>query len=124
MTSRAERPYKSAPTFDKCVPDMSGSYRVTVGAELASQRTWELPKALVTRHSALLASFIQDSPDMDGIELPEVSTAAFANFVDYMRSSIYSLNTLVAGYRAIRANVRNFYVRTACETYTNFVHQH
>jgi hypothetical protein len=104
MTSRAERPYKSAPTSDKRIPDMSGTYKVTAGTDLASQRTWELPKALVARHSDLIASLLQDSPDMDGIDLPEVKPAVFADFVDYMRSSIYSLNTQVAGYRAIRSN--------------------
>jgi hypothetical protein len=42
---------------------------------------------------------VQEKATLSGIAVGD-----FQNFVDYMHSSIYSLNTKVPGYRAIRAN--------------------
>jgi hypothetical protein len=103
-TSRDKQPYKHAGASKKAVPEMAGTHKVTVGAPDAGQRTWELPKALLARHSTLFASLFQDYPNREGTEFPTVSPSDFANLVDYMRSNIYSLNTQVSGFRAIRAN--------------------
>jgi hypothetical protein len=104
MTSRAGRSYKLAGASKKAVPEVAGTYKVTIGTPDAGQRTWELPKALLARHSTFFASLFQDYPNREEPDLLTVSPTDFANFVDYMHSNIYSLNTKVAGYRSIRAN--------------------
>jgi hypothetical protein len=104
MTSKDERPYKHAGASKQGVVEVAGTYSVTVGTQNTSQRTWVLPKALLARHSDLFAFLMRECPDREGTELPAVSPVDFANFVDYIHSSIYSLNTQVAGYRATRAN--------------------
>ena len=104
MTSKDERPYKHAGASKEGVLEVAGTYSVTVGTQDTCQRTWVLPKPLLARHSELFAFLMREYPDREGTELPAVSPADFANFIDYMHSSIYSLNTQVAGYRATRAN--------------------
>jgi hypothetical protein len=104
MTFRAGRPYKHAGVSKTAVPEVAGTHKVTVGTPDAGQRVWQLSKALLAHHSTLFASLFQEYPNREGTDIPTVSPNNFANFVDYMHSNIYSLNTKVAGYRSIRAN--------------------
>ncbi|CAO2648007.1 Nn.00g089290.m01.CDS01 [Neocucurbitaria sp. VM-36] len=82
----------------------TGTIKVIVGSYPQSQRTWILPRALLARHSAFFANHIQDPIAKEPVELQGIEPSDFQNFVDYMHSSIYSLNQQVTGYRAIRAN--------------------
>jgi hypothetical protein len=74
--------------------------KLTIGSSF-TQRVWYLPKSLLTRHSTSLASLCT-SPS---ITLSEIDPRAFANFVDYMRSSIYTLNPQFASYHPIRSHM-------------------
>jgi hypothetical protein len=77
--------------------------KVIVGSDTLTQRTWHLPKALLARHSTSLAKLCHN-PYRNEVTLTDLDARAFANFVDYMRSSIYSLNEHIPGFRAIRHN--------------------
>ncbi|OAL00579.1 hypothetical protein IQ06DRAFT_347933 [Phaeosphaeriaceae sp. SRC1lsM3a] len=74
--------------------------KIIVGPDPVSQRTWTLPKALISKHSSCLALKCSSTT----VELPSVTPHAFANFVDFMHSSIYSVNSQVPDYRPIRAD--------------------
>jgi hypothetical protein len=74
--------------------------KVTVGADAATQRTWYLPKALLLQKSTFLAQLCT-SPFRKEIILEGIDMRAFANFVDYMRSSIYTLNEQIPNFRRI-----------------------
>ncbi|CAG5150423.1 uncharacterized protein ALTATR162_LOCUS2654 [Alternaria atra] len=102
-TSKGPRIYRSADTSNKGVPHIAGTMKIVVGAESKDQRTWELPKALLSRHSDMFKS-IFTADTVSEVQLPTISPDAFANFSSYMHSSIYSTNTKVAGYRSIRAH--------------------
>jgi hypothetical protein len=127
-TSRDKRPYKHAGASKKAVPEVAGTHKVTVGTPDAGQRSWELSKALLARHSTLFASLFQDYPDREGTDFPTVSPNDFANLVDYMRSNIYGLNTQVSGFRAMRANTDACLlgIRLEVERYSNaaLIHLH
>lgn len=75
---------------------------MTVGIE--TQRTWTLSKAPLAESCWLFYFLFSEDPTISEIHLPTVSPHAFADFVDYIRSSIYSVNTHIAGYRSIRAH--------------------
>jgi hypothetical protein len=77
---------------------------VTVGIEPNSQKAWYLPKDLLARHSTWFASRIHIGAVQENATLSGIASSDFQNLVDYMHSSIYSPNTKVPGYRAIRAN--------------------
>ncbi|KAF2828449.1 hypothetical protein CC86DRAFT_273620, partial [Ophiobolus disseminans] len=75
---------------------------ITVGTD-PFQRTWHLPKALLARHSTHLAKLCSN-PYRKEVLLPDIDARAFANFVDYIHSSIYSLNDKVPDFRRLRAS--------------------
>jgi hypothetical protein len=79
--------------------------KVIVGADSATQRTWYLPKALLIRHSTYLAQLCTNSFRKE-ITLEDVDIRAFANFVDYMRSSIYTLNEQIPTFRRIHEGAK------------------
>lgn len=103
-TSKGPRIYRSADTSNKGVPHIAGTMKIVVGAESKDQRTWELPRALLSRHSDMFKSIFTADSTVSEVQLPTISPDAFANFSSYMHSSIYSTNTKVAGYRSIRAH--------------------
>jgi hypothetical protein len=72
---------------------------VTVG-----QRAWHLPRALLARHSTFFAQLCRDPAQCSTTLNAAVDAHAFANFADYMHSSIYTLNPHVTAFRSIRAN--------------------
>ncbi|KAH7088207.1 hypothetical protein FB567DRAFT_620497 [Paraphoma chrysanthemicola] len=91
-TSRSARPL---PTPAR----PTGNITVTL-----NHRTWYLPKALLAQHSTYFATLCRD-PTCNAITLDNsVDSTAFANFIDYIRSSIYTLNSKVANFHAIHAN--------------------
>ncbi|KAF1947690.1 hypothetical protein EJ02DRAFT_449163 [Clathrospora elynae] len=111
MSSMAELAYRSvsssssAPSLSPLSsPPITGTMKVIAGAEPNSQRTWILAKALLARCSMFFASVIREDPKKAEVELAAVDGRDFQNFVDYLYSGIYSLNTQVVEYRAITAN--------------------
>jgi hypothetical protein len=78
----------------------STTIKLTIGST-PTQRVWHLPKALLARHSTTLAHLCAD-PE---ITLSDVDVHAFANFVDYMHSNIYTLNPHVASFHPIRSHI-------------------
>jgi hypothetical protein len=78
----------------------SSTIKLTIGST-PTQRVWYLPTSLLAQHSTSLASLCTD-PE---ITLSDVDAHAFANFVDYMRSNIYTLNPHVASFHPIRSHI-------------------
>jgi hypothetical protein len=78
----------------------SSNIKLTIGST-PTQRVWYLPKALLARHSTTLAHLCADTE----ITLSDIDAHAFANFVDYMRSNIYTLNPHVASFHPIRSHI-------------------
>ncbi|KAH7077662.1 hypothetical protein BKA63DRAFT_592855 [Paraphoma chrysanthemicola] len=73
-----------------------------------NHRTWYLSKALLARHSTYFATLCL-KPTCNAIALDNsVDSTAFANFVDYIHSSIYTLNPQVADFHAIHANCTGY----------------
>lgn len=107
MAAHDQRVYRSASAAN-ITPPITGTLEISVGSDTRSRRTWILPKDLLSRHSTLFAAIIQDSNAKEPVTIHDVEPRDFQNFVDYMHSSIYSLNQQALGYRAIRGNT------TAC----------
>jgi hypothetical protein len=80
----------------------NGKIKLLIDSSASTQRVWYLPKALLSRHSTHLAELCTN-PFRSEIALPAIDPHAFANFVDYMRSSIYTLNSQVHSFHPIRA---------------------
>lgn len=99
--SREHRVYRSATTIYSPLP-ITGLTKIIVGLSPHKTRTWFLPKSNVARHSGFFADLIQAPDASDGVVRLDFEPHVFQNFVDYMHSSIYSLNTQVTGFRAIR----------------------
>lgn len=93
---------------------------VVVGADPVTQRTWHLPKALLTHHSTYLAE-ICTNPFITSVTLEDIDIRAFANFVDYMRSSIYTLNERIPGFRRVHESIEACLLgqKLGCRTYKN-----
>jgi hypothetical protein len=89
-------------TYFKCTPLLlpADTVKLIIGSS-PTQRIWYLPKQLLTRHSTTLTELCT-SPS---IALDEINQHVFANFVDYMRSSIYTLNPQSASYHPIRSHI-------------------
>ncbi|KAG9192883.1 hypothetical protein G6011_11617 [Alternaria panax] len=102
--SQGPRVYRSAATSHKGIPLLPVTMKIIVGSDPANQRTWVLPKAVLSRHSDIFQSIITADDTVSEVHLPTISPNAFADFVSYTHSSIYSTNTQVAGYRSIRAH--------------------
>jgi hypothetical protein len=83
----------------------SGTLKVVIGSDPITQRAWLLPRALLAKHSTYFAKICAKS-ETNEHNLEDVDPRAFANFVDYIRSSIYSLNANTAAFRHVRANVK------------------
>ncbi|KAH7346107.1 hypothetical protein BKA66DRAFT_397679, partial [Pyrenochaeta sp. MPI-SDFR-AT-0127] len=77
---------------------------VTVGSDPSNRRTWVLSKSLLARHSKYIANIIKQDSEEEEVFIIDLEPGEFQNFVDYMYSSIYSLNTHVTGYRATMDN--------------------
>jgi hypothetical protein len=82
----------------------SGTLKVTVGAATVMQRVWTLPKSLLAHHTTFFQRFCTD-PSINEVELKDIDARCFANFVDFMRSSIFSLNKQVPGFKSIRHSI-------------------
>ena len=81
---------------------LSGTMKVTViGSDEDSIRTWFLPKALLDKHSQHFSKLLSQDPERAEVVLEHVEPHDFDNLVAFMRSSIYSLNSKVANYRAV-----------------------
>ncbi|OAL49609.1 hypothetical protein IQ07DRAFT_644756 [Pyrenochaeta sp. DS3sAY3a] len=98
--SREHSVYRSATTIYSPLP-ITGLTEIIVGLSPRKTRTWFLPKSSVARHSSFFADLIQAPDGSDGVVRLHFEPHVFQNFVDYMHSSIYSLNTQVTGFRAI-----------------------
>jgi hypothetical protein len=95
------------PTFSA----LTGTIKLTIGPP-PSQRTWHLPRSLLARHSRTLG-LISANAFQTAVSLPHLDARAFANFVDYMRSSIYSLNEHVPAFRAVPHHTHAYVLGTA-----------
>jgi hypothetical protein len=82
----------------------SGTLKVTVGAATVMSRVWTLPKSLLAHHTTFFQRFCTD-PSIHEVELEDIDARCFANFVDFMRSSIFSLNKQVPGFESIRHSI-------------------
>ncbi|EAT84692.2 hypothetical protein SNOG_08416 [Parastagonospora nodorum SN15] len=93
---------------------------VVVGADPVTQRTWYLSKALLIRHCTHLAE-ICTNPFLTSVTLEDVDIRAFTNFVDYMRSSIYTLNEQIPGYRRVHEGIKACLIgqKLGCMAYSN-----
>jgi hypothetical protein len=103
-THRDRLPYESPFKFDVPLPQPR-VIKVIVGAGPATQRTWYLPKALLLQHSTFLAQLCTN-PFRKEITLEDVDIRVFMNFVDYMRSSIYTLNEQIPNFRRIHEGAK------------------
>ncbi|KAI4656084.1 hypothetical protein J4E93_000801 [Alternaria ventricosa] len=97
------RPYQSGDPSVTSAPVIPGTTKIIVGPE-SNQRTWQIPKAFLIRHSSMFDKIIAANRTISEIHLPTITPNAFADFVLYMNSSIYSPNTVVTGYRSLRAH--------------------
>ncbi|KAF1836967.1 hypothetical protein BDW02DRAFT_481469, partial [Decorospora gaudefroyi] len=93
---------------------------IVVGAPEEGQRTWELPKALLSKHSAFFAAMVKHDSDNEKLEIPTIAPRDFQNFVYFMHSSIYSLNDQVEEYRNIRAHTAACVIGIRLEAKTYF----
>jgi len=74
---------------------------ITVGLA-PDQRTWCLSVTPLAKYSTYFARLTSNNPQLTTHELSDVNHHAFANFVDYIHSGIYSPNTRVPGFRYLR----------------------
>jgi hypothetical protein len=98
--SQALRAFLSGASLDKDTPD---TITLTVGTK--TQQTWTLPKSLLAKQSLVFRSLFTEDIVVSEKELPTITPQAFADFVNFLRSSIYATNTKAEGYSTIRANV-------------------
>jgi hypothetical protein len=105
MSTNKQQRYKSATATPLQYPSPTGTFKIIVGADPVTQRTWYLPKALLMRHSTYFAELCTNPFRINAI-LDDVDVRAFANFVDYMRSSIYTLNEQILGFRRIHEGIK------------------
>lgn len=97
------RPYQSGDPSAKSAPEIPGTMKIIVGPE-SNQRIWQIPKATLLQHSATFDEIIAADETISEIHLPTIASNAFADFDLYMKSSTYSPNTNVTGYRSLRAH--------------------
>ncbi|KAI4959131.1 hypothetical protein J4E86_002852 [Alternaria arbusti] len=97
------RPYQSGDPSVTSAPEVPGTMEIIVGPE-SNQRTWHIPKARLIRHSSMFDGIIAADRKISEVQLPTITPNAFADFVPYMESSVYSPNTVVTGYRSLRAH--------------------
>ncbi|KAF2852210.1 hypothetical protein T440DRAFT_37438 [Plenodomus tracheiphilus IPT5] len=97
---------KGSPGSAIVPPLISRTIKVIVGADPDNQRIWYLPEALLVRHSILLASMLASSSEK-GILLKQCDPRYFSNFVDYIRSSIYSINSQGPEHSALKIHARS-----------------
>ncbi|KAL1799776.1 hypothetical protein ACET3X_000118 [Alternaria dauci] len=102
--SEGSRVSHFADTQDTNVPFIPDTIKIIVGPDSTNQRTWSLPKAQLSRYSHIFRSIITVDDTVSEVELPTISPNAFADFVSFMHSSIYSVNTNITGYRSVRAH--------------------
>jgi len=98
------RPYQSGDPSVQSAPEVPGTMKIIVGPE-SNQRTWHIPKARLIRHSSMFDGIIAADRKISEVQLPTITPNAFADFVPYMESSVYSPNTVVTGYRSLRVYV-------------------
>lgn len=104
MFKPIRRKYLSVNTPPEPSP-LQGTLKIPIGADSSTRRSWILPKALLAHHSTSFAKECAD-PYKNATRRTFVDSRAFANFVDCMRSSIYSLNEKVAVFSRIRAHTK------------------
>jgi hypothetical protein len=85
----------------------SGTLKVTIGAATVMQRAWTLPKSLLAHHTTFFQQYCTDA-SINEVELEDVDARYFADFVDFIRSSIFSLNKRVPGYMPIRHTINAY----------------
>ncbi|KAF1920793.1 hypothetical protein BDU57DRAFT_509225 [Ampelomyces quisqualis] len=103
-TTQFPLPPYTPPTPRKQPYQPSNTLALTIGPPHL-QRSWTLPRPLLAKHSTHLAA-LAANPFRKNATLAHIDPRAFANFVDYMHSSIYTLNTRVAGFRSITAGLQ------------------
>lgn len=108
LTSFQEQVYHSANSSTDPSPPITGSMKVIVSSDPSSCRTWILPKSLLARHSTYFADIIKQDGEKQEVMINDLGLREFQNFVDYMHSSIYSLNTSVVAYRAVMENAKAY----------------
>ncbi|KAI4698180.1 uncharacterized protein J4E84_001315 [Alternaria hordeiaustralica] len=97
------RAYRSGDPSVTSAPEVPGTMKIIVGP-VSNQQTWHIPKARLIRHSSMFDGIIAADRKISEVHLPTITPNAFADFVPYMESSVYSPNTVVTGYRSLRAH--------------------
>ncbi|KAF1959766.1 hypothetical protein CC80DRAFT_533122 [Byssothecium circinans] len=93
------KPYLSPPPAPS--PEMRYTISITAGATPSTQRTWHIPPTLLQAHCTRALK----TATATALTLPpNIPTSTFQNFVDYMHSSIYSLNKNALDYHPIRSH--------------------
>ncbi|KAI4945503.1 hypothetical protein J4E91_007845 [Alternaria rosae] len=103
LKPESTRPYQSGDPYAKSASEIPGTMKIIIGPE-SYQRIWQIPKALLLRHSATFDEIIAADGSISEIQLPTITPNAFADFDLYMKSSTYSPNTNITGYRSLRAH--------------------
>ncbi|USP73915.1 uncharacterized protein yc1106_01189 [Curvularia clavata] len=101
MSPQAQRAYLSGAALE---PGTPGTITITVGTT-EPRPSWTIPKTLLAERSHVFKSLFNEDTKVSDKHLPAITPNAFANFADYIRSSIYSTNTQVTGYNDIHAHV-------------------
>ncbi|KNG49455.1 integral membrane protein [Stemphylium lycopersici] len=103
MASDPPPAHRTASTPKTPTSKPTGTTIITVGTSESTSRTWTLSQETLAQHSSYYRRlFAAESSTSHTLLL--ATPHAFANFVDYLHSNIYSTNTQVANYSAMRAH--------------------
>ncbi|KAJ4305186.1 hypothetical protein N0V90_000717 [Kalmusia sp. IMI 367209] len=86
---------------------VSPSMKIIVHASPATSRTWYIPKAILSRYSAYMRAACEHA-STDSLTITSVSPSAFQNFVDFMHSSIYSVNKCAPDYHIVHSHIQAY----------------
>ena len=87
----------------------SPSIQITVFASPGTQRTWYMQKSLLARHSGRFRTATQD-PSTTSISIYHDSLSDFQDFVDFVHSSIYSVNKHAPNYHPVGTNLQAWFL--------------
>lgn len=94
----------------------SAKVQVTIRASHGTQRIWYIGKSLLIRHSAKFRTECED-PSTISITICHDTFSDFQDFVDFVHSSIYSVNKRVPDYHPIGANLQAWFIGTKFEAH-------
>lgn len=101
MSSQTQRAYLSGAALE---PGTPGAITITVSTT-EPHPSWTIPKTRLAERSHVFSSLFTEDIKISEKHFPTITPNAFANFANYIRSSIYSTNTKVDGYNDIYAHV-------------------